>query len=66
MYLYLKGKIDKEIFGELAGVYGSSAPSYAQVLGRGIQTWKTRHPDLASSSKDVLPHSMLLTKKCVL
>ena len=30
-YLYLKGKTGKEIHGELANVYGSSAPSYAQV-----------------------------------
>ena len=30
-YLYLKGKTDKEIYGESADVYGSSAPSYAQV-----------------------------------
>ena len=30
-YLYLKGKIGKEIHGELVDVYGSSAPSYAQV-----------------------------------
>ena len=29
--LYLKGKTDKEIHGELADVYGSSASSYAQV-----------------------------------
>ena len=28
-YLYLKGKTGKEIHGELAHVYGSSAPSYA-------------------------------------
>ena len=28
-YLYLKGKTGKGIHGELAGVYGSSAPSYA-------------------------------------
>ena len=28
---YLKGKTVKEIHGELADVYGSSAPSYAQV-----------------------------------
>ena len=28
-YLYLKGKTDKGIHGELADVYGSSAPSYA-------------------------------------
>ena len=30
-YLYLKGKTGKEIQGELADVYGSSASSYAQV-----------------------------------
>ena len=30
-YLYLKGKIGNEIHGELADIYGSSAPSYAQV-----------------------------------
>ena len=30
-YLYLRGKTSKEIHGELADVYGSSAPSYAQV-----------------------------------
>ena len=30
-YLYFKDKTDKEIQGELADVYGSSAPSYAQV-----------------------------------
>ena len=30
-YLYLKGKTGKEIHVELADVYGSSAPSYAQV-----------------------------------
>ena len=29
--MYLKGKTGKEIHGELADVYGSSAPSYAQV-----------------------------------
>ena len=30
-YLYLKGNTGKEIHGELADVYGSSAPYYAQV-----------------------------------
>ena len=30
-YLYLIGKTGKEINGELADVYGSSAPSYARV-----------------------------------
>ena len=37
-YLYLKSKTGKEINGELADVYGSFAPSYVQVRGRGIQT----------------------------
>ena len=30
-YFYLKGKTGKELHGELADVYGSSAPSYALV-----------------------------------
>ena len=30
-YLYLKGKTGKKIHGELADVFGSSAPSYTQV-----------------------------------
>ena len=30
-YLYLKGKIGQEIHCKLTNVYGSSAPSYAQV-----------------------------------
>ena len=30
-YLYLKGNTGKEIYGDLANVYGSSAASYAQV-----------------------------------
>ena len=30
-YFYLKGKTGKEIHGEIADIYGSSAPSYAQV-----------------------------------
>ena len=30
-YLYLKGKTGQEIHCELTNVYGSSAPSYAQV-----------------------------------
>ena len=29
--MYLKGKTGKEIHGELVDIYGSSAPSYAQV-----------------------------------
>ena len=30
-YLYLKSKTGKEIYGEIADVYGSSASSYARV-----------------------------------
>ena len=30
-YLNLKGKTGKEIYSEFADVYGSSAPSYAEV-----------------------------------
>ena len=30
-YLYLKGNTGQEIYSELADVYGSSAPSFAQV-----------------------------------
>ena len=30
-YLYFKGKTDQEIHGKLTDIYGSSAPSYAQV-----------------------------------
>ena len=29
LYLYLKGKMSKEIHSELANIYGSSAPSHA-------------------------------------
>ena len=31
-YLYLKGKTGQEIHCEMTNVYGSSAPSYAQVI----------------------------------
>ena len=40
-YLYLKGKTGKEIHGELADVYGSSAPSYAQQAKDIGPTWAT-------------------------
>ena len=61
--LYLKGKTGKEIHGELADVYGSSAPSYAQVkfwvgeFKRGRMSLKMK-PGLDA-------HWMLPTKKCV-
>ena len=45
-YLNLKGKTGKEIHGELADVYGSSAPSYAQVKDnlQADQTWRRNMP----------------------
>ena len=60
-YLYLKGKTGKEIHGELADVYGSSAPSYAQVqfwIGE-FKRGRTSLEDEARSGR--LPP----TKKCV-
>ena len=49
-YLYLKGKTGKEIHGELADVYGSSAPSHAQVNpGRGSKRGRTSLEDEARS-----------------
>ena len=59
-YLYLKGKTGNEIHGELADVYGSSAPSYAQVkfwVGKFKRLWKLK-PGLDA-------HWMPPTKKCV-
>ena len=52
-YLYLKGKTRKEIHGELADVYGSSAPSYAQVkfwVGE-FKCGRTSLEDVATSGR---------------
>ena len=52
-YLYLKGKTRKEIHGELADVYGSSAPSYAQVkfwVGE-FKRGRTSLEDVATSGR---------------
>ena len=46
-YLHSKGKTGKEIHGELADVYGSSAPSYAQV-----KFWVGEFKHCRTSSKD--------------
>ena len=47
---HLKGKTGKEIHGELADVYGSSAPSHAQVNpGRGSKRGRTSLEDEARS-----------------
>ena len=62
-YLYLKGKTGKEINGELADVYGSSAPSYAQV-----KFWegefKRGRTSLEYEARSG-PHWIPPTKKCV-
>ena len=52
-YLYLKGKTSKNIYGELANVYGFSAPSYARVkfwLGE-FKRGRTSLEDEASSGR---------------
>ena len=62
-YLYLKRKTGKEIHGELADVYGSSAPSYAQV-----KFWVGEFKRGGTSLEDepgLDAHWMPPTKKCV-
>ena len=62
-YLYLKGKTGKEIHGALADIYGSSAPSYAQV-----KFWVGEFKRGRTSLKDEAnldAHWMPPTKKCV-
>ena len=52
-YLYLKAKTGKEINGEIADVYGSSAPSYAQIkfwVGK-FKRGKTSLEDEARSTR---------------
>ena len=62
-YLYLKGKKGKEIHGELANVYGSSAPSYAQVKLR-VGEFKCGRTSLADEARSV--NSLYApTKKCI-
>ena len=61
-YLYLKGKTGKEIHGELADVYGSSAPSYAQVKFWVVEfkRGRTSLQDEARYGRPLMPP----TKKC--
>ena len=62
-YLYLKGKTDQEIHCELINVYGSSAPSYAQV-----KFWVGEFKRGRTSSEDETgldAHQMPPMKKCV-
>ena len=53
-YLYLKGKTGKEIYGELAYVYVSSAPSYAQVKFW-IEEFKRGRTSLENQAKSGRP-----------
>ena len=53
-YLYLKGKTGKEIHGELADVYGSSAPSYAQVKFW-VREFKRGRTSLEDEARSGLP-----------
>ena len=62
-YLYLKGKTGKEINGELADVYGSSAPSYAQVKFL-VGEFKRGRMSLEDEARFGRPRDAT-TKKCV-
>ena len=62
-YLYLKGKTGQEIHCELTYVYGSSAPSYAQV-----KFWVEEFKHSRTSLEDepgLDAHQMPPMKKCV-
>ena len=62
-YLYLKGNTCKEIYSELADVYGFSAPSYAQVK---FWVGEFKHGRMSLEMKAGLDaHWMPPTKKCV-
>ena len=61
--LYLKGKTGKEIHGELADVYGSSAPSYAQVKFR-VGEFKRGRTSLEDEARSGRPLDATM-KKCV-
>ena len=62
-YLYLKGKTSKEIHSELADIYGSSAPSNAQVKFWEGQFKRGRTFSEDEARSDV--YWMPPTKKCV-
>ena len=64
-YLYLKGKAGKEIHSELADVYGSSAPSYAQVkfwVGE-FKRGRTSLEDEARSGRHWMPPTKKYVRK---
>ena len=62
-HLYLNGKIGKEIHGELADVYGSSAPSYAQVKFW-VGEFKRSRMSVEDDARSERPQDAT-TKKCV-
>ena len=62
-YLYLKGKTGKEIHGELADVYGSSASSYARVKFR-LGEFKRGRTSLADEAKSGRPLDSTDEKMC--
>ena len=62
LYLYLKSKTGKEIHSKLADVYGSSAPSYAQVKFW-VGKFKRGRTSLEDEARTGRP--LDATKKCV-
>ena len=62
-YLYLTGKTGKGIYGKLADVYVSSAPSYAQVKSW-VGEFKRGRTSLEDEARPEA-HWMPPTKKCV-
>ena len=62
-YLYLKGKTGQEIHCKLTNVYGSSAPSYAQVKFW-VGEFKRSRTSLEDETRSGRPSDALM-KKCV-
>ena len=63
-YLYLKGKTGQELYCELTNVYGSSAPSYAQVKFW-VGEFKSSRTSLEDKTRSGLAHQMPPMKKFV-
>ena len=61
-YLYLKGETGQEIHCKLTDVYGSSAPSYAQVK---FWVGEFKCSRTSSTKPGLDAHQMPLMKKCV-
>ena len=65
-YLYLKGKTIKEIHCELTDVYGSSAPSYAQVKFCRVGEFKRGRTSLEDKARSGRPLDATDEEKCIL